>query len=87
VEQTLLSEAAKSGLWALLFVALLWYVLKKNEEREKRLMQENADREKRYQDREDRYLEVIKTLGEEVPERLTKIENRLEDLSRGEGSR
>lgn len=37
MEQTIISSAATQGLWALLFVMLLFYVLRTNEKRELRL--------------------------------------------------
>ena len=38
MEQEIVKLAASQGLWAALFVALLFYVLKHNEKREERLM-------------------------------------------------
>ena len=38
LEQEIVKLAASQGLWAALFVALLFYVLKHNEKREERLM-------------------------------------------------
>lgn len=38
MEQEIIKLAAGQGLWAILFVALLFYVLKYNEKREERLM-------------------------------------------------
>lgn len=55
------------GLPFALFLALLAYVLWDKHKSEQR---SNA--------REDRYIEVIQTLSEEVKERLTKIETKLD---------
>lgn len=38
MEQEIVKLAANQGLWAVLFVALLFYVLRYNEKREERLM-------------------------------------------------
>lgn len=38
VESEILKSALKEGLWAVLFVALLFYVLRTNEKREERLL-------------------------------------------------
>ncbi|WP_273483579.1 BhlA/UviB family holin-like peptide [Desulforamulus ruminis] len=38
MEGEIIKMAASQGLWAVLFVALLFYVLKHNERREERLM-------------------------------------------------
>ena len=38
MEQEIIKLAASQGLWAVLFVALLFYVLRENGEREKRLL-------------------------------------------------
>lgn len=38
METEIIKLAASQGLWAVLFVALLFYVLKHNEKREERLM-------------------------------------------------
>ncbi|HOV79349.1 MAG TPA: BhlA/UviB family holin-like peptide [Bacillota bacterium] len=38
MEQEIIKLAASQGLWAVLFVALLFYVLKENAKREDRLM-------------------------------------------------
>lgn len=38
MEQEIVKLAASQGLWAVLFVALLFYVLRHNERREERLM-------------------------------------------------
>jgi hypothetical protein len=59
-------EAAKAGLWAILFVTLLAWSLR-----------ENNIREVRYIEREDRYVEVISTLSKEVRDRLSNIESRM----------
>lgn len=61
------NEAAKLyGLPFALFIALLVWVLWTNNQRENR-----------YIEREDKYVNVIQTLSEEVKERLTKIETKL----------
>lgn len=63
----LFKEAAQLyGLPFALFLGLLVYVLKSSDKREQR-----------YIEREDRYVEVIKTLSEDVKERLAKIETKL----------
>jgi hypothetical protein len=49
-----------------LFVALVAWVLWTNDKREKK-----------YIDREEKYIDIVKTLSEEVKIRLTKIENTL----------
>lgn len=59
-------EAAKSGIWAILFVSLLAWSLR-----------ENNIREVRYIERENRYVEVISTLSKEVRDRLANIESRI----------
>lgn len=58
--------ASLYGLPFALFIALLVWVLHKNDKRETR-----------YIEREDRYLTVIQTLSEDVKERLSKIEARI----------
>jgi len=59
--------ASLYGLPFALFIALLVWVLFTNNKRENR-----------YIEREDKYVSVIQTLSEDVKERLTKIETRLE---------
>lgn len=59
--------ASLYGLPFALFIALLIWVLYTNNKRENR-----------YIEREDKYVSVIQTLSEDVKERLTKIETRLE---------
>jgi hypothetical protein len=51
-----------------LFLALLVWVLWTNNQRENRYIQ-----------REDKYVNVIQTLSEEVKERLTKIETKFDE--------
>lgn len=58
--------ASQYGLPFALFIALLIWVLYANDQREKR-----------YINREDKYVTVIQTLSEDVKERLTKIEARI----------
>jgi hypothetical protein len=55
------------GLPFALFIGLLIWVLWTNNQRENR-----------YIDREDKYIGVIQTLSEDVKERLTKIETKLD---------
>ena len=55
------------GLPFALFLALLVWVLWTNNQREQR-----------YMEREDKYIGVIQTLSEDVKERLTKIETKLD---------
>lgn len=45
-ETEIIKLATQQGLWAVLFVALLFYILKKQEERDKK----SEEREKNYQD-------------------------------------
>ncbi|MEK5171831.1 BhlA/UviB family holin-like peptide [Heyndrickxia sp. FSL W8-0496] len=58
--------ASLYGLPFALFIALLLWVLYTNNQRENR-----------YIAREDKYVNVIQTLSEDVKERLTKIETRM----------
>lgn len=58
--------AKKYGLPFALFISLLVYVL-----------YENNQREQRYIERENKYVQVIQTLSLDVKERLTKIEFQL----------
>lgn len=67
MESSILDAALQQGLYAALFVALLWWVLRTNQ-----------DRERRYMEREDRYVSIISTLSDEIKERLTKVEGMLE---------
>lgn len=59
--------ASVYGIPFALFLALLVWVLYTNNQRENR-----------YIEREDKYVNVIQTLSEEVKERLTKIETKFD---------
>lgn len=107
VWDTAAQEAARVGLFALLFVALLFWVLSENKKREERMAAESRQREERliaeskqredrllaeskqreelYAEREDRYLAIIQTLGEEVKERLAKLENQIQVATHNAG--
>lgn len=63
------SMAQMYGLPFALFIGLLAWTLWTNNQREKR-----------YIDREDRYIGVIQTLSEDVKERLTMIESEIRHL-------
>lgn len=68
VEAEVLKLAASQGLWALLFVALLFYVLR-----------ENARREGQYQETIDRLVDSLKTVNDirdDVCKILKKVEGR-----------
>lgn len=56
MEETILSAAVEQGLWAALFVGLLFWTLRQNNSREQR------------------YLQIIETLGDEIKARLDKLE-------------
>lgn len=58
------------GVFFMLFLALFVYVLWDSRQREKRLTERSTERE-------DKYIEVIGTLSEDVKERLTVIETHL----------
>jgi len=45
MQEQLISAAAKEGLFALLFVGLLWWVLRESSRREDKLMEESKRRE------------------------------------------
>lgn len=60
--------ASLYGLPFALFICLLVWVLYTNNQRENR-----------YIEREDKYVNVIQTLSEDVKERLTKIETKIFD--------
>lgn len=60
-----MEAALDKGLFALLFVALFWWVLRENKARE------------------DRYLQIIQTLGDDVKERLEKLELKIHGQSGG----
>jgi len=60
--------ASVYGIPFALFLALLVWVLYTNNQRENR-----------YIEREDKYVNVIQTLSEEVKERLTKIETKFDE--------
>jgi len=49
VTQAIMESALKNGIWAVLFTALLFWVLKDQGKREDLARQENAKREERYQ--------------------------------------
>jgi len=64
--QVFTDAASLYGLPFALFIALLVWVLWTNNQRENR-----------YIEREDKYVDVIQTLSEDVKERLTKIEEKI----------
>jgi uncharacterized protein YxeA len=75
-----MQEAARVGLFAVLFVALLAWVLRENRDRENRYVQ----REEKYVEREQKYLEIIKALGDDIKERLVALERAFHQ--KGDGS-
>jgi hypothetical protein len=73
MEDFILKAAKEFGLFAVLVGWMMWT----NWKRENRLMEENQKREEKYISREEKYIDIVKTLSEEVKERLAKIETTL----------
>lgn len=59
MESTLLNSVATQGPWALLFLALFWWTLKENK------------------NRENKYIEVISKLSDEIIAEIKAIKNHI----------
>jgi|GEM_PF-350585 len=69
VENEIIKLAANQGIWAVLFVALLFYVLRNGEKREVRLVEERKASEVKSMEREDRlmtHLSEVSVLGKDM---------------------
>lgn len=72
MENEILKIAVNQGLWAVLFVVLLFYVLKKQEERDKKA-----------EEREGKYQEIITQLTkkldvlDDVKEKVTEVREKI----------
>jgi predicted membrane protein len=62
LNQEILKLAVNQGIWAVLFVALLFYVLKTGEKREERLVKERKESEVKAAEREDRLMNCLGSL-------------------------
>lgn len=72
--------ALGQGLWAALYVYLFFRMLNENKSREDRVIQENREREERYQ-------ATIDTLSGRIEARVVKLQETLDGLSNGEEPR
>ena len=72
--------ALGQGLWAVLYVYLFFRMLNDNKSREERVIQENREREERYQ-------ATIDTLSGRIEARVVKLQETLDGLSNGEEPR
>lgn len=62
METEVIKMAASQGLWAVLFVALLFYVLRNSQSREERLVQERQQSEAKATEREEKLMVCINAL-------------------------
>jgi hypothetical protein len=62
MEQEIMKMAASQGLWAMLFVALLFYILRNSQSREDRLVKERQRSEEKSAQREDKLMECVNSL-------------------------
>ena len=72
--------ALGQGLWAALYVYLFFRMRNENKSREERVIQENREREERYQ-------ATIDTLSGRIEARVVKLQETLDGLSDGEEPR
>ena len=72
--------ALGQGLWAALYVYLFFRMLNENKSRVERVLQENREREERYQ-------ATIDTLSGRIEARVVKLQETLDGLSNGEEPR
>lgn len=73
VESEVLKYFITQGPWALIFTVLLYYVLKRNTEREERMEQTNKERESRLHDLLEKFSEKYDVVIEELRDIKTKI--------------
>ncbi len=62
MDQEILKLAVNQGLWAVLFVALLFYVLNNGEKREARLVNERRESEAKAAEREEKLMNCLGSL-------------------------
>lgn len=62
METEVIKMAASQGLWAVLFVALLFYVLRNSQSREERLVQERQQSEAKATEREEKLMDCVNSL-------------------------
>ncbi|AZV56087.1 BhlA/UviB family holin-like peptide [Clostridium sp. AWRP] len=72
MENEILKIAVNQGLWAVLFVVLLFYILKKQEERDKKA----EEREERYQDIISKLTDKFNIL-EDVKKDVAEVKDRI----------
>lgn len=63
MEQEALRLAANQGIWAVLFVALLFYVLRNGEKREQRLVDEAKSSEVKAEAREEKLMKHLDSMS------------------------
>ncbi|WP_163530907.1 BhlA/UviB family holin-like peptide [Halobacillus ihumii] len=85
--EVLIAEAAKQGVWALLYVALFAYTLKENrrqqeiaKEREDRLRSEYHEVRRESLERENKLTEFITTISQQFERLATGVEKLTEDV-------
>lgn len=76
METEILKMVASQGVYAALFVYLLFYVLKENSKREEKYQKINSKREERYQDIISELSSKL-TIVEDVKEDVTKIKDKI----------
>ena len=79
MEEGILKLAMTQGLWAVLFVALLFYVLRNNEKREERLLECLEQMGEQY--------EILSADVKETREDVKEIRKDIKDLKRSVGNK
>lgn len=86
MEKTLIEMAASQGIWAVLFVALLFYVLRNSQAREERLVAERKESEAKAAAREEKIMSHLGELSglcrevDEVREDVNEIKGDIKEL-------
>ena len=82
-----LSMASKESLFALLFITLLVYFIRRNEKREEDMKATNKEREDKYIAREEKYIErevkyqaLVEQLSSTIKDELCGIKDKLGDI-------
>ncbi|MDC3413951.1 BhlA/UviB family holin-like peptide [Terrihalobacillus insolitus] len=76
----ILAEAAKQGLWAVLYVTLFVYVLRESKQREERMRQEYHELRQESREREQKLTDFINKISRQFERLATQYEKIAEDV-------
>ena len=82
MSEALIKEAAANGIWTLLAILLLLYVIKTGDIREERMIKENKERERESKIREEKLMDHLNKTNEsheKIATSMENLENRMED--------